>query len=325
MSAARAEAASLPRGGQGRFGQLRDYAVLLAVVALFVLLSVLSDPFLTRQNLLNLLEQSAALGIIAVAGTLVLIAGGFDLSVGSTFALAGVLAAQSSNGINPAAGLLLGVLAGMAVGVVNGGLVTSARINPFIATLATAIMVRGAALVATGGFLVNVTDEGFRALGRAQLFGVPASVLIWVAFSLVMVFLLSRTTLGRYIYASGGNEEAARLSGVRVDLVRTTTFVLSGLAAGLAGILSASRVGTGQADAGVGLELTAVAAIVVGGTSIRGGEGAVWRTIVGVLLLSLLGNGFNLLGWDPVYQNIVFGGVILFAAGIDARLRRAAT
>jgi ribose transport system permease protein len=302
---------------------LRDYAVPATLVALFVGLSLTTENFLTEQNLKNVLEQSTVIGLIAVAGTLVIIAGGFDLSVGSIFAISGVIAAQAAIHWDPVAGLIVGILAGAACGVGNGILVTVFRINPFIATLGSAIVIAGIALRITHGDLITVDlESSFTELGLGSLFGLKYSIWIWLAFTLVMGFLLARTTLGRYIYASGGNEEAARLSGVRVALVRTTTYVLSGFAAGLAGVISASQIGTGQADVGAELPLTAVAAIVVGGTSIWGGQGAIWRTIVGVLLLSLISNGFNLKGLDPVYYDIVYGGIILVAAGLDAFLRR---
>lgn len=322
--------AAVPQGGSRgttgisrywRLGSLRDYAVLLALAILFVSLSIASGPFLTSRNLLNVMEQNTGLGLIAVAGTLVLIAGGFDLSVGSVFAFSGVVAAQLANSIDPTVGIIVALLLAAIIGTANGMLVTVVRINPFIATLASAILVRGLALAATGGFLVNVSDESFRWLGRTDLLGVKLSIWIWIVVSAVLWFVLQRTTLGRYVFAAGDNEEAAALSGVRVPQIRTITYTLSGLAAGMAGVLSSSRVGTGQADAALGIELTAVAAIVVGGTSIRGGEGSIWRTLVGVLLIGLIGNGFNLLGFDPVYQSILFGAIILVAAGVDARVR----
>ncbi len=306
-------------------GQLRDYMVALTLLALFVGLSVSTDTFFTAQNLKNVLDQSTALGVIACAGTLVIIAGGFDLSAGSNFALSGVVAAEVGLHWSPVPGLIIGILAGAVVGLGNGILVSVVRINPFIATLGSAILIGGIALLITNGNLISLDpSSSFLSLGNGSYAGIKYSIWILLAFALVLGITLWRTTLGRYIYASGGNEEAARFSGVRVGLIRTTTFVVSGLAAGIAGVISASRIGTGQADAnsGVGIELTAVAAIVVGGTSIRGGEGAIWRTIVGVLLLGIIGNGFNLLGLDPVYQNIVYGGIILLAAGVDALLRR---
>ena len=306
-----------------RLGMLRDYAVAVTLGLLFVVLSFSTENFFAEQNLKNVLEQSTTIGLIAVAGTLVIIAGGFDLSVGSIFAISGVIAAEAAIQWDPTAGLVLGILVGALFGLGNGILVTVFRINPFIATLGSAIVIAGIALRITHGDLITVDFESsFTDLGLGSLFGFKYSIWLWLAFALLMGLLLSRTTLGRYIYASGGNEEAARLSGVRVGLVRTTTYVLSGFAAGLAGVLSASQIGTGQADVGSELGLTAVAAIVVGGTSIWGGQGAVWRTMVGVLLLSLISNGFNLNGIDPVYYDIVYGGIILVAAGLDAFLRR---
>jgi len=309
-------------GGRTPFEILRDSAVFVSLVVLFVLLSIFADNFLTWQNLRNVLDQSVSLGIIATAGTLVIIAGGFDLSVGAIFAMAGVIAAEVGNAVDPVLGLAAGLAVGVVVGLVNAFVVSGVRINPFIATLATSIVVRGLALALTGGMLITVTAESFAWPGTEEFLEVSLSSWIFLAWAALMGLLLWRTAFGRYIRACGGNEEAARLSGIRVGLVRGATFVISGLGAALAGVLAASEVATGQADAGVGLELTAVAAIVVGGTSIWGGEGAVWRTVVGVFLLALIGNGFNLLGIDPVYQQVVFGSIILLAAGVDARVRR---
>lgn len=301
---------------------LRDYGILISFTALFVTLSLSSDVFLTRTNLLNVLEQSAAVGIIACGGTLVIIAGGFDLSVGAVYAVSGVVAAQVANDLGIELGLIVGVLMGAGLGLGNGLLVTVGRVNSFIATLASTMMIRGLGLILSGGFLVTVTDSSFTTLGRGSLAGVKHSIWLFAAFAVVTSLLLTRTTFGRYIYAAGGNQEAARLAGIRVGLVRTATFVISGVAAGLAGVIVASRVSQGAADAGADLPLTAIAAIALGGTSIFGGEGAIWRTVLGVLLLVLIGNGFNLLGVDPIYQRIFQGGIIVLAVGIDAWTRR---
>lgn len=309
--------------GRYRVTDLRNSAVLLSLLLLFVLLSLFVENFLSSDNLKNVLDQATALGIIATAGTLVIVSGAFDLSVGAIFAMSGVVAAElATNGVGVELSLLAGIASGAVLGLVNGLFVSGVRLNPFIATLATSIVIRGMALAITGGNLITVDAEGFDSIGSNQLLTINLSSWIFIAWALLMGFLLWRTVLGRYIRACGGNEQAARLSGVRVGGVRTTAFVLSGLAAGLAGVLSASEISTGQADVGVGLELNAVAAIVVGGTSIRGGEGAVWRTMVGVFLLALIGNGFNLLEIDSVYQQVVYGGIILLAASVDARLRR---
>jgi ribose transport system permease protein len=301
---------------------LRDYSVLIATVALFVVLAVTSDNFLTKTNLLNVVDQQTSLGIVACAGTLVIIAGGFDLSAGAMYALGGVIAAQLANHLGVAEGIVLGILVGCLLGLVNGVAVGVVRINPFIATLASGIVFGGLGLIVTDGQLVTVTKTGFQTFGSSEVLGVRLTTWIFLVFALAMGFLLQRTKFGRYIYVCGGNEEAARLSGVRVGAVRTAVFVLSGLACTLAGALFAARVGVGDASVGTPLTLEAVAAIVVGGTSIWGGEGAIWRTLVGLFFLALIDNGFNLLGVDARYQQIVQGSIILVAAGVDAYARR---
>lgn len=301
---------------------LRDYGIVIGFAAIFVFLTVQSPVFFSVDNFRNLLFQSTAIGLIAAAGTLLLISGGFDLSVGATFALSGVVAAKTAADVPVPLALLLGVLAGLLVGVLNGVLTTVGRINPLVATLASSIVISGVAFVLTEGLLITVADPAFKKLGSGSVAEIPYQVLIWIGFALMCAVVLAFTTFGRHIYAAGGNPEAARLSGIRVNLVRTITYSLSGFAAGLAGVLATSQVATGQADAGGTLALGAVAAIVVGGTSIWGGEGAVWRTVLGVLLLAMIGNGFNLLQVDPTYQQILQGLIILSAVGVDAWTRR---
>lgn len=305
-----------------RISVLRDYGIVVSFLALFLTLSITSDVFLTKRNLLNILDQSAAVGLMACGGTIVIIAGGFDLSVGAIFAISGIVATKLVFHMDPAPALLLGALTGLAIGVGNGVLTTAGRINPIVATIASSIIIRGIALVMTGGFLVNVVDPSFTSLGRGEVGGIHYSVVVWAVFAVLCGIILRQTTFGRYIFASGGNPEAARLSGISVGLIRTAAYAISGLSAGLAGIIVASRVATGQADAGTGIELSVIAAIVIGGTSILGGEGAIWRTILGVLLLALIGNGFNLLGVNPIYQQILQGGIILSAVAVDAWARR---
>jgi ribose transport system permease protein len=305
-----------------RVSLLRDYSVLAATVALFVVLSVTSSSFLTKTNLLNVVDQQTSLGIIAVAGTLVIIAGGFDLSVGAMYALGGVLAAQLANHIGVPAGLILAVLAGCLLGMVNGVAVGVFRINPFIATLASGIIFGGLALIVSNESLITVTTSSFQTFGNAEFLGVRLTTWIFIGIALAMGLVLQRTKFGRYVYACGGNEEAARLSGINVGMIRVAVFVLSGLASTLAGALFAARVGVGDSSVGTALTLSAVAAIVVGGTSIWGGEGAIWRTMVGLFFLALINNGFDLLGVDVKYQQIVQGTIILVAAGVDAYARR---
>lgn len=301
---------------------LRNYGIVYGFLALFIFLSFASPVFFSVKNLSNLLFQSTSIGLIAIAGTLLLISGGFDLAVGATFALAGVVAAQMAAILPVPLALIAGVLVGSFVGLLNGLVTTFGRINPLVATLASSIVIGGVAFVLTGGYLVGVTAEGFQELGRGEFLGVKYQTIVWLAFAVICGLVLAYTTFGRQVYASGGNPEAARLSGIRVGFVRTVTYTLSGFAAGLAGVMAASQVSTGQADTGASLALSAIAAIVVGGTSIWGGEGAVWRTVLGVLLLALIGNGFNLLQVPPTYQDVLKGLIILGAVAVDAWTRR---
>ena len=301
-----------------RVSTLRDYSIVATVAVLLLILSISSDVFLTKVNLLNVLERSATIGIIAVGGTLVIIAGSFDLSVGAIFAISGVVAVLVANEVGVFAGYIAGVVIGILFGVANGILVTFGRINSFLATLGSSIIIRGVALLLTGGFLALSSDPAFTVLGRGSFLDVKYSSCVFIAFTVLSWFVLARTSFGRYIYAAGGNAEASRLSGISVKAVRTATFAISGLSAGLAGVIVASRVGSGRADSGADLPLAAIAAIAVGGTSIFGGEGAVWRTVLGTFLLVLIGNGFNLLNVAPTYQRIFQGAIILVAVAVDA-------
>jgi ribose transport system permease protein len=300
----------------------RDYGIVVAFLALFIALSIATDTFLRQQNLLNVLDQAAPVGILACAVTIAIVAGIFDLSTGAMFGVAAVVAAKVAGVADPWIGIAAGVLAGLGLGIVNGVVVHFTRVHSFIGTLATGIVYRGVAILVTGGAIVTVTDPSFGTLGRSELLEAKYSVWVFLGFFVFTAFLLARTTFGRYVYAVGGNPEAARLSGVRVDLVRGGCFALTGLASGIAGVLAASRTSSAQADLGTGLELSAIAAAVVGGTSIMGGEGAVWRGVLGILTLTIIGNGFDLLGIDTTYQLVVQGTLILAAVAADQLLRR---
>lgn len=319
---AAAAASAVPGRRTARLGVLREGGIVLAFVVVFVFLAVDSPQFLTGHNLLNIVYQQTSIGLIACAGTLVMIAGGFDLSVGAIFAFCGVIAAKASISLGPIEGLALAVVAGAAVGCLNGLIVARWRINPLIATLASSTVIGGVTLVVTNGFLVNVNSSTFGAIGSDKLLGVYWSAWILLAFALAMGFLLSRTSFGRHVFATGGNEEAASLSGVRVAAVRTVTYGLSGLACGIAAMLYTSHVQSAEPTAGASYALTAIAAVVVGGTSIGGGEGAIWRTAVGVLLLGMIADGFDLLALNPLYQQIVQGVIILAAVGLDVLAKR---
>lgn len=302
--------------------QWRSIGILIPFVVVFVALAIGSRPFLTTVNLLNILDQQSATLVIAAAGTLVLISGGIDLSVGATYALAAVVAGTTTISAGPVAGSIAGLAVGIVVGAVNGVISTVLRINSLIATLAMSFIVAGIASLVTGGNLVVLFDRlDFAVIARTQILGVRTSIWIMVVVVVVFGVLLARTTIGRYLYAAGGNAEAARLAGIRVDGVRIIAFTLSGAAAALGGIIDTSRVLSAQANAGTALTFTVLAGIVVGGTSILGGEGAIWRTVVGVLFIALVGNGFNLLGIDVLFQQIVLGVILLLAVGVDARFR----
>lgn len=302
--------------------RMRDASVVIAVVALFAALSIGSDAFLTKTNLLNVADQAVTLGIVAAAVTIVVIAGGFDLSVAAIFAVAGIVAAELSVDAGIFIAALAGVAVGGALGALNGALVTVGRVNSFLATLGSATVIAGVATVVTGGYIAT-TSESFTALGRDSFLGVKYTVLVLVAVAAACWVLLARTAFGRAVYAVGANAAVARLSGLRVDAVRAATFFLSGVAAGIAGVLAASHAGQAQVGVGSGLELTAIAAVAIGGTSILGGRGAIWRTVLGVLLLTLINNGLNLLGVDPAFQQVARGAIILAALGLDALARRA--
>jgi ribose transport system permease protein len=306
---------------------VRDYGVVVAFVALFITLSVSSPVFLTSQNMKNLAFQTAPVGIIAVGGTLVFIAGGFDLSVGAISGFTGIMAAKAFNstGIGLWGSLILGALVGLGLGFGNGLLITLGRVNAFIATLATSIIINGLGQVVTQGNLVSVSSDRFTTLGLGTLWGINYPVFVWFGFAGVCGFLLSRTAFGRYVYAAGGNPEAARLSGVRVNVVRAATFAISGLAAGIAGVILVSEVQTAQWNANTGIEFDAITAIVLGGTSLLGGEGAVWRSMLGAFFLLMIGNGFNLLGTTPELQYVIKGVILAAAVSLDAWARRRRT
>jgi ribose transport system permease protein len=306
---------------------IREYGVVVAFFALFITLSLSSDVFFTVQNMKNLAFQTAPVGIIAAGGTIVFIAGGFDLSVGAISGYAGITAAQAFNslGIGLWPSLVLGALVGLGFGLANGLLVTIGRVNAFMATLATSIIINGLGQVVTSGNLVSVSSDRFAILGLGSVWGINYPVFVWFGFAAICGFLLSRTAFGRYVYAVGGNPEAARLSGVRVNVVRMATFAISGLAAGIAGVILVSEVSTAQWNANTGIEFDAITAIVLGGTSLLGGEGAIWRSVLGAFFLQTIGNGFDLLGTTPELQYVIKGLILAVAVSLDAWARRSRT
>jgi ribose transport system permease protein len=298
---------------------VRDYAVLLLIALLIVLLSIASSSFLTVPNLINIVNQNTPLALIAAAGTFVIVSGNFDLSTGAIYSVGSVVAAWTAVETgHPLLGLAMAPLIGMGLGLVNGLAVTTLRVHSFLATLATSLAFGAIAVLVTKGSLITVTVDGFSDLGRNRVGQVFYAVILMVACVAAMWFVLQRTTFGRYVFAVGGNEDAARLSGLRVARVRVAVFVLSGAAAGLAAAIGVSRISSGQPQAGVGIELDAIAAIILGGTSINGGAGAVWRSVAGVFLIALIGNGFDILNLNPQLKDLVTGVIILAAVALSA-------
>ncbi len=296
----------------------RDYAVLILIVLLMIVLSLASDAFLTPRNLLNILNQNAPLAIIACALTLVIIVGGFDLSTGAIFAVASVSSAYIAINFNPYIGLLLAPIIGIALGYLNGIIITTFKVHSFLSTIATSLVFRGLAILITGGFLIPVRMKEFTWLGREKIFEVHVAVYVLIVFAILSTFILTKTTIGRYIFAIGGNEDASVLSGIKVNLVKIFAFSFCGFAAGIAAAIQVSRISLGTSQAGVGMELQAIAAVILGGTSIYGGSGAVWRSIAGVMLLALINNGFNILNADPFYKDLTTGLVIIAAVALTS-------
>ena len=300
---------------------LQRQGALVALVAVAVFAFARYERFLTEENLTNVLRQNSMLGLVALGMTFVILTGGIDLSVGSLVAVAGVAAASLAD-----RGLLFALVAGVcfaaALGLVNGLVIARARIQPFIVTLAMMIAARGLALVYTNEKTLSVPAEAqaFRELGRGKLelgaLSLPYPVLILVAAYALGWLVLNYTRFGRHAYALGDSEEAARLMGLNVGRVTVGVYTLSGALAGLAGVLLASRLGTGQPVAAVGWELDAIAAVVVGGTLLTGGQGGAGSTLVGMLLLALIFNIFNLEGWISPWWQLVLRGIILLAVVI---------
>ena len=297
---------------------LRTYAVLILIVLLMIILTLSSEAFLTPRNLLNILNQNAPLAIIASALTLVIIVGGFDLSTAAIFAVASVTAAWIAINYNPYVGLLVAPLVGMVLGYLNGIIITSLKVHSFLSTIATSLVFRGMAILITGGFLIPVRMKEFTWLGREKIFDVHVAVYVLLVFAIISTFILNRTTIGRYIFAIGGNEDASILSGIKVNLVKIFAFSFCGFASGIAAAVQVSRISLGTSQAGLGMELQAIAAVILGGTSIYGGSGAVWRSIAGVMLLALINNGFNILNADPFYKDLTTGLVIIAAVALTA-------
>ena len=295
-----------------------------ALIVVVVVLSIASPDFLTANNLFNVGVQAAVTAVIGVGMTLVIITAGIDLSVGSVAALTGIFGVSSmvSLGFPPTLAILVGVFVGATAGLINGLLVSVANLNPFIATLGMLSAARGLTFVTSNGQAGFAEEESFRLFGQGELLGIPVPIITLVLVAIAGHIVLTRTRLGRYAYAIGSNREAARLSGIPVRRYIAYVYVISGALAGLGGMIAASRVFSGQPNYGMGLELDVIAAVVIGGASLFGGQGTILGTLIGAFLIALIRNGSVLLDINLFYQQIIIGVVIWLAVYWDQFRRR---
>jgi inositol transport system permease protein len=323
---------------------IRKYAIVFIFMAMFVGMWFLSDAFLQPRNLLNVVRQISVMGLIAIGVTMVIITTGIDLSSGSVAALAAVVAASLAQRVDWAGAkypglelpVILPILAALAMGVlcgyINGGLIARFKIPPFIATLGMMTVARGFALIYSDRPVSGLTDT-YNSIGQGEIFkllpipgqpplGIPIPVIILALVAIGSHIMLNNTRFGRHIYAIGGNEQAALISGLNVGRIKIGVYTIAGLFAGLAGLVLSSRIGSGQPGLAVGIELDAIAAAVIGGTSLSGGIGTIWGTIIGALIIGVLNNGLDLLNVSAYWQTIVKGSIIVAAVIIDERKNR---
>ena len=294
----------------------------IGLLLIVVIISIMSPSFLTMNNLFNVLRQVSINALIAFGMTFVILTGGIDLSVGSILALTGaVTAGMMSGGMDPTLAMLLGVLLGVLLGAINGLIIAKGKVAPFIATLATMTIFRGLTLVYTEGRPISGLGDSFtfQMLGKGYILGIPVPVITMAISFAVLYFVLKKTTFGRRVYAVGGNEEASRLSGINVDRIKIYVYSLAGGLSAIASLILTSRLNSAQPTAGNMFELDAIAAVVLGGTSLTGGRGWIVGTLVGALIIGVLNNGLNLIGVSSFFQQVVKGAVILIAVLLDRK------
>ncbi len=295
----------------------------LALVILMIVMTILNPDFLGWGNMSNITRQASINAIIAVGMTFVILEGSVDLSVGSIVALAGTIMAglMIHNNLNPFLAVGVGLLVGIACGLVTGLSVAYLRVPGIIASLGMMEITRGLALLYTGGYPLSGVPSSFSWLGNGNIGAIPTPLILTLIVYFVGFLVLNRTPAGRYIYALGGNEEAVRLSGISVAKYKALPFIVSGFTAALAGAIAVSRMSSGQPSIGTGFELDAIAAVVLGGTSIAGGKGNIWGTLVGAFTLAVLSNGLNFIGVSPYTQRVIKGAIIIVAVIISSRKR----
>jgi ribose transport system permease protein len=296
-----------------------SFNIFLIFLFMSVLMYIVSPSFRSWSNMISVVRAFSYIAIMAIGECLVLISGGVDLSIGSTFGFAGVITTMSMSFWNfpvlPA--ILVGILAGGIIGVFNGVLIIKAKLPPFIATLGTLSVVRGLSYIVTQGYPITKVHRSFLFLGQGYIAGIPVPVWCMIIVGILFAFFLNKTVPGRRLYALGGNEEATKISGINTSKLKVLVYTISGLLAGFAGVITASKLGLGQPTAGTGYELDAVAAVVIGGASLSGGTGTIFGTILGAAIMGLLRNAIVLLSVNAYWQQFIIGFVILFAVTAD--------
>lgn len=301
---------------------LQKIAPFIGLILIIVIITALNPGFLSVSNLMNVLRQVSINALIAFGMTFVILTGGIDLSVGATLALTGaVTAGMMASGIDPIFAMLLGLLLGAILGAINGFIIAKGKVAPFIATLATMTIYRGLTLVYTDGRPISGLGDSltFQMLGKGYFLGIPVPVVTMIISFGILYFILKKTTFGRRVYAVGGNEEASILSGINADRIKIYVYSLLGLLAALASLILTSRLNSAQPTAGEMFELDAIAAVVLGGTSLTGGRGWIVGTLIGALIIGVLNNGLNLIGVPSFFQQVVKGAVILLAVLLDRK------
>lgn len=295
---------------------------LIGLILIIVILSIMNPSFLAISNILNVLRQVSISALIAFGMTFVILTGGIDLSVGSTLALTGAIAASLlAGGYDPILSMVIALVLGFILGAVNGIVITKGKVAPFIATLATMTIYRGLTLVFTDGKPISGLGDhaSFQLFGKGYFLGIPVPVVTTILMFFIFYFILHNTTFGRKVYAVGGNEEAAKLSGINADRVKIWVYAISGLMSAISALILTSRLNSAQPTAGEAYEMDAIAAVVLGGTSLNGGKGWIFGTLIGALIIGVLNNGMNLLGVSSFWQQVVKGIVILLAVLLDRK------
>ena len=299
---------------------ISEYFIFVIFIIIVIGLSILKPSFITPSNLVNILKQASINGILAFGMMFVIISGGFDMSVGSTVAFSGILAAMLGQGNNPLIlALIAALLAGLGVGLINGVGVAVGELPPFIMTLGTMTAVRGLALLASNGKPVIGMSEPYKAIAAGSIAGIPMLAVFLIIVIIICSFVLAKTVYGRRVYACGGNLQAAKVAGINTTAIRISTFAIAGFLAGLCGFLMTSRVTIGQPTAAESYEMDAITACVVGGVSMTGGVGKPWGVVVGTLLITVIANGLDILGVSSHWQKIVKGLIIVLAVLIDVK------